>query len=473
MKLSALLKNFNPRIEVSCSQSLDLHEIKRIVSKTSEAEENCLFVCTKTGLRDGHYGAVAAYHKGCRVFLAERGLALPSDATVLLCEDSEMAGAALAAKLLGNPANELTVYGVLGKAGKTTVAATLTQMLCGVGRRAAAIFTEGVFVDGRLHRFENSVPDGVELQYLLQSLAAHGFAYVTLEISSYRLLHKGANVIPFAAVLITDTADETAPPDCKPLLAACENALLIVPQRYRAAFPHERVLTYGLGGDCAATACEAFTARNGYGTRFLLSLQGKEMQISLPIPGDFAVQNALALALLASKAGLSTSEIARALSKQTMWGCLQCVAVIGGRYIYRDAAYSPEALSRALSALREQTVGKLTVVVGSVGGRAFERRAPLGRAAATCADLVYLTADNPDDESPVKICEEMAAGIDEPWRFVVLPDRAAAIRRAVLEMRPGDTLLIAGKAREDYQLLGGKRVPFDEVKLIKETAKQF
>ena len=472
MRLSELLENFAPRIEGCCDNIANTFDIKAIVTEAREAAADTLFVCAKKGLRDGHYSAFAAYGKGCRVFLAERGLGLPQDATVLLCDNSEVMGAALAAKLLNRPAKAMTVYGVLGKAGKTTVAATLARMLDKNRKRTAAILTEGVLLDKKLHRFENTVPDGVQLQYLLHRLAKDGVQCVVLEISAYMLAHQGASALSLDALLITDVQGEEAP-DVKQLLDAVDPPLLILPHRWRDAYAHKRILTYGLGGDCVAKHCEAYDSKKGYGTRFLLSLGQSEQAISLPVPGDFAVQNALAVALLASVAGLSVAEIAKALSGHALWGCLQCVAVIGERHIYRDAAYTPEALSRALSVLRERTTGKLTVVIGSVGGRAFERRAPLGRAAASYADLAYMTADNPDDESPAKICEEMTREIEEPWRYVLLPDREIAIRRAVREMRPGDTLLIAGKAREDDQLIGGKRVPFDETKLIMETAKQF
>lgn len=471
MKLSALLRDFKPHIGGFYEDELDLIEIKQITTKVHEASEETLFVCAEKGLRDGHYNAHAAYSKGCRAFLVERELSLPSDAVVLLCENSEVTGAALAARLLDHPAQTLSVYGVFGKLGKTTVCAALAQILEANGKRAAAILTEGVLWDGKLHRFSNTVPDGVELQYLLRQLCNQGVRHVALEISAHMLACKGADVIPFAALLITDAADEPAP-DPAQLQEICGEAPLIVPFRYRDAFAHRQIFTYGMGGDCAAESCAPFFSKKGFGTRFVISLAGESECVSLPVPGDFAVQNALAVTLLAYVAGCSVGESARMLSRGVMWGCLQCVTVVGGRYIYRDAAYSPEMLTHAIGALRDRTAGKLTVVIGSVGGRAFERRAALGRA-ASCADLVYLTADNPDDESPLKICEEMAAGMDEPWRYVLIPDREAAVQRAVWELRPGDVLLVAGKSREDYQLLGGKRVPFDEERLIKRIAKQF
>jgi UDP-N-acetylmuramoyl-L-alanyl-D-glutamate--2,6-diaminopimelate ligase len=148
---------------------------------------------------------------------------------------------------------------------------------------------------------------------------------------------------------------------------------------------------------------------------------------------------------------------------------LECVGAYEGRYIYVDAAYTAEDLARALDALSPYTRGRSSVLIGSVGNRARVRRAPLGKAAAEHADLVYLTADDPDCEDPVAICEDMMEEIKDRERCCVIPDRRKAIERAVLEMRPGDTLLLAGKGGERFQLVCGRQEIFDEREIVART----
>jgi UDP-N-acetylmuramoyl-L-alanyl-D-glutamate--2,6-diaminopimelate ligase len=145
---------------------------------------------------------------------------------------------------------------------------------------------------------------------------------------------------------------------------------------------------------------------------------------------------------------------------------MECLCASRGRAVFADAAYRPEDVEKALGLLRRHTAGKLTVLLGSVGGRAKARRAPLGRAAERGADLVYLTADDPDTENAEEICLEMAAGFSDPARYVILPDRRGAILRAVRELREGDVLLLCGKGAQQYQLIGGKQLPFCEKEIV-------
>ena len=456
MRIDRLLENFAPRFEGS------LLDIKRITTKIQDADGESIFVCTRSGVRDTHYGAPAAYARGCRVFVAERGLALPQDAAVLVVEDSEAVGAAIAARLLDFPAKRLALYGIAGKLGKTTVAAMLADLFCACGKRAAALLSEGVYLDGTLSRFQNTVADAVERQYLLATLVAQGVTHAVLEISSYMLSRDGWQELPFAAIGVTDAGDHL------PLLL---DTPTVLPARLSPPREDKRIFTYGTGGLCFAKDVKPLHIKGGFGTRFTLCLADERGSVSLPVAGDFAVQNALLVAHLAHLAGCPLAAIAAALSRISPWGCLSLVANVRKRRVYLDAAYTPEALEAALAALRERTAGKLTVLLGSVGGRAHARRGALAKVAERYADFVYLTADNPDNEDPCAICEEMARAMQFPWQYAIIPDRAEAIRRAVLELRPDDTLLIAGKAREDYQLSLGKYFPLDERALVKNAAK--
>ena len=171
---------------------------------------------------------------------------------------------------------------------------------------------------------------------------------------------------------------------------------------------------------------------------------------------------------LARVAGVDGKTLLRMMPRTLPQAHLECLACHEGRYIYADAGFSPASLERVLTLLRRRTPGKLTVLLGSVGGRTYERRAPLGRMATTVADLAYFTADDPDFEDPAEICDQMRAEAD-PDRYVILPDRERAIRRAVLEMRPGDTLLLFGKGGERHQLIDGVCHPFDEKEIVEEA----
>jgi UDP-N-acetylmuramoyl-L-alanyl-D-glutamate--2,6-diaminopimelate ligase len=194
----------------------------------------------------------------------------------------------------------------------------------------------------------------------------------------------------------------------------------------------------------------------------LLCDRTQKLGLTLPSIGPGAESNALFVAALCLIVGLPIGEVVQGLSRAVAVGRTSCMASPNGGLVVCDSAFLPEDIQSVLVALRPLATGRLCVLLGSVGGRARERRAPLGAMAEAAADFVYLTADDPDAEDPARICEEMLAGMAEPQRACVIPDRKDAIWRAVREMRPGDVLLVIAKPRAQGQLVGGRYLPFDE-----------
>lgn len=482
MKLSALMHDISYRLAPnSCDRGDPI--IKNVTADYRLSREGTLYVCTSTLLHEGHIHAPVAYEQGCRVFLAHKHLQLPSDAMVMLVENTQMHLGELAARVLEHPARSMTVFGVTGSAGKTSVVHTLTALLGAAGKRAASISSDGVCLRGRLRPHGELVPDAAEIQTILRRFADAGVEYAVLEFSAYMLAQKSAFSIPFTAVSLTNlfpchvgdgihrrTADYEA---AKASLFDSDAPFWVLPANLVGFPPQERggvrVVRFGEDGALSAQNAVPFVDAQNVGARFDLVFEnGEKHAVSLPVMGDFAIENALCAAALARIADVEPRLIAKALSRIKPRGRMECVGTFEGRRVFVDSAYDAPSLTRALRALRAITEGKLSVVIGSVGGRAVERRAPLACAAARHADFVYLTADNPNFEDPKQICRDMAQGIEEPDRYCILPDRRAAIERAILEMRPFDTLLIAGKGGEPYQLITGERMPFSEKRIVEE-----
>lgn len=482
MKLFELIEDISYRLAGNPSKDCLAQEIKRVTADYRQSGEGTLFVCTCFATGDGHNSANAAYTAGCRLFLAERNLPLPDDAVVLVVENTKRLLGLLAARCYGHPARSLTVFGVTGTAGKSAIAHTLTALLRRAGRSVASLTTDGVDLNGTLRVADCIVPNGADIQAMLQEFFETGAEFAVLEFSSYMLSNHAHASIPFIALLLSNFAPTHIGKGQHPNLAAyrAAKASLFEGDAPFLAFPAnfddfsvpkrgERRLFFGKDGDLQALDTKPFMGKRGFGTRFTLCLKnGEKEDISLPVPGDNAVKNALAAASLALIAGLSLKEIVAGLSHHMPKGRLECVGSYEGRYVYVDSAYTGEDLARALETLRPYTKGRLSVLIGSVGGRARERRSSLGKAAADHADFVYLTADNPDSEDATVICEDIMRGMDDPLRCCIIPDRRQAIVRAVLEMRPGDTLLLAGKGGETYQLIRGKKERFSEREIVAE-----
>lgn len=481
MELLTLLGNISYRLRGNCE--ILRQTVKGVTADVRRASEGVLFVCTRTALRDGHLQVTAAYRAGCRAFLVDRRVDLPADAAVLTVPDAEALLGPLAAEFWGHPGRYLTVFGITGSAGKSSVALVLSALLERAGHTVASLTTDGVRIGATRHPSDVTVPDAAELQELLHECRQRGVSTVVLEFSAYMLLHKTAFSIPFAAVLLTNLWD--IPPEqgafatpaayraAKLSLLQCPAAVRILPNSLAYLAGDRGWMTFGEGGDLSADRVTPRATRDGLETNLILHFpNGEKQAVSLPVPGDFAVDNTMAAAAMAMCAGIPCAAIAKGLSRYFPVGRMELVSAFARRYVFVDSAYDPASLGRALRILRRFTDTRLTVVLGSVGGRAFWRRAPLGRVAAAYADFVYLTADDPDCEDPVAICTEM---VDEEQieRFAVIPDRRAAIRRAVLELRPGDILLIAGKGACGSQLICGKRHLFCEKDIVNEAMERF
>lgn len=478
MKLSVLLEKNAYRLRGN-SDNLE-QDIRLVTADPTLAGEGVLLVCTQTALRDGHTGAHAAYTAGCRAFISDRVAELPEDAAWITVSDPEALLSPLAAEALGHPAREMTVIGISGTAGKSAVAHMLVAMLRAEGRRVAALTTDGVQIGDSFRRTADVVPDGAAMQVLLAEFRQAGAEVVILELSAYMLAHKTAFSIPFAAVLLTnletahigygefESVDDYR--KAKRSLLTLGAPFAVLPADLAKREPYRgRVITFGESGSVFAENEEPFADRTGLGSSFTLCLpNGEKYAVSLPVPGDFAVENALAATALGITLGLDGACMAQVLSACRPTGRLECVAAFGGRYVLTDAAFEADTLARSLDALRPYVKGRLAVLIGSVGGRARWRRAPLALAATTHADFAYFTADDPNGEDAASICAEMTDACD-PDRCCTVPDRRRAILRAVAEMRPGDVLLIAGKGGCNDQLIGGVRLPFCEKEIVAEA----
>ena len=482
MKLIELLDKIPYRLTGNANFDYGAAEVKRVTAQADRADEHTLFVCARSVVRDGHLTAAAAYAKGCRLFLAERDLHLPDDAAVLSVKECTPLLGPLAAACLGHPARQMTVLGITGTRGKSSVAYLTAALLRGAGHRTGLWTTDGLYMQGQLRPMGDLLPDAAQLQELLLEMVQAGNEFAVLELPSYMLADHVALCIPFTAVLLTNLLPERRRPfvhkdpaaytAAKASLFASDAAFYVLPANFVgfASMGKGRILTFGEGGDYSAAVCGEQLRDAEIGSRLLLREKGGDAHaLSLPTPGKWAVENALAATALARIAGVPMPKILRILSRYTPPGRLECVPLQQGCRVYIDSAYSAEDLEAVLQTLRGCTVGRLAVVIGSVGGRAKERRAPLGEVATRCADRVYFTADDPDCENPSEIAREMAAGAAYPDRYRIVADRREAILLAVRELRPGDVLLLSGKGDEESQLIRGRREPFSERAIVREA----
>jgi UDP-N-acetylmuramoyl-L-alanyl-D-glutamate--2,6-diaminopimelate ligase len=227
-------------------------------------------------------------------------------------------------------------------------------------------------------------------------------------------------------------------------------------------------LTFGLHPAADVRASEIALAAAG--SRFLLSGRFGDAEVALPLIGDFNVANALAAAAAALSLGRPLADVARRLSgapqvpgRMERIGETPCI-------VLRDYAHTPDALERALTSLRPLTSGRLIVVFGCGGDRDRGKRPIMGRIAAELSHLAIATSDNPRTEDPNSIIDDIEQGMGN-MPHIRIPDRLAAIHAALNEARAGDTILLAGKGHETYQIIGAEKIDFDEREIVQKATR--
>ena len=443
------------------------------------------FFCLKGAQSDGHDYAASAYRAGCRLFICEHSLSLPDDARQLVVPDSRIALAEMSSAFYGRPTEKLRMIGVTGTKGKSTVSSLIYQILNAAGIKTGLIGTTGIFFDGHHSPTMNSTPES----YILHRECAamlKGMAQVcVLEVSSQAYRNHRVHGIHFDTAVFTNLSpDHISPVEhpnyehyrmCKSqLFCNCSRAVLNADDPESEYMLNclpaaSAAIRYGIENPAPYRAVSIeMTLENGLpGIRYELEDAPGETY-RLHIPGTFNVSNALAATAVCEGLGIERSVIARTLEQARIPGRFEAVGHVPGRAFIVDYAHNGLSLSQVLRVLRSYSPRRLVCVFGSVGGRTVLRREEMGKAAGELADFCILTSDNPDEEDPMQIIHDIETHLGN-CPHVCIADRREAVAYAVENSREGDVILFAGKGHEDYQLIHGVHVPYDERETIRQA----
>ena len=420
-----------------------------------------VFVAVRGERVDGHTYLEAVVASGASVLVVERPIDL--DIPQVIVEDTRAAISQLADAFYDSPSTAMDVVGITGTNGKTTTTHLVRAIADAADRPCAIIGTLGGFYAGRTWPLENTTPLALDLHRLLAEMRDAGAEIVAMEVSSHALALGRVDDVHFRAAALTNITRDHL--DFHGTLARyisakrhlfdlAPDAVLNVDDPAGAAFAVELpgAVTYAIDTKATLRAHDLVLA--GGGAQFEVA----GMRVELPLPGRFNVANALAAIGLARVLGIAGEAILDGLAAvRAVPGRMERIAAFGIDAIV-DYAHTPDALANVLRAARETTRGHLIVVFGCGGDRDAGKRAEMGRIAAGAADYVIVTSDNPRGEDPAKIAASVAADIVAE----VILDRRMAIRRAIADAHAGDTVVIAGKGHETYQIVGNERLPFDD-----------
>ncbi|MGA2893017.1 MAG: UDP-N-acetylmuramoyl-L-alanyl-D-glutamate--2,6-diaminopimelate ligase [Xanthobacteraceae bacterium] len=435
-----------------------------------------VFVAIAGGKRDGLQFVDAAVAAGAVAVVAERApeTRLPQEVVFVRVDNARRALALIAAKIY--PRQPRVIAAVTGTSGKTSVAAFTRQIWSALGHGAASIGTIGIVAPSGETYGSLTTPDPVTLHRSLDALAGEGVTHLAIEASSHGLDQYRLDGLQIAAGAFTNITRDHL--DYHPSFEAYLAAKL---RLFEALLAPGGAAVVDIDHDNAGAVFTAAAARglrlmtvgrkgsgirlvestiDGFAQRLRLEFERKIFPVHLPLVGEFQVENALVAAGLAISTGGDAASVFAALEHLVgAKGRLERVGSSRGAQIFVDYAHKPDALDKALDALRPYVSGRLVVVFGAGGDRDRGKRPLMGAVAVAKADRVIVTDDNPRSEDASAIRSAIIAAADGALE---IGDRGEAIRRAIADLRAGDVLLIAGKGHETGQIIGDRVIPFSD-----------
>ncbi|UCH20148.1 MAG: UDP-N-acetylmuramoyl-L-alanyl-D-glutamate--2,6-diaminopimelate ligase [Deltaproteobacteria bacterium] len=504
MKLSKLLKSINPKQITGIRTDFGGHhhtedpDIASIHYRAQDVEPSGMFVAIPGFVVDGHDFIDQAIQKGAVAVVAQKPV--KSRSVIIEVDDTRKALAALAAEFYQNPAEHLFLIGITGTNGKTTTAYLGESVLANAGLRVGVIGTVNYRYAGKAFKSPVTTPESLDLQRILAEMRRHGITHVVLEVSSHALdLNRVEKCWLDVGVFTNLTQDHLDYHKDMDSYWACKKKLFTEylphgPKKDRAMAiingddPKGQELLDVLSIPCISTGLspdrmiwpqDFRTDPSGITGRIATPLGA--FNFTSPLVGKHNLENILSAVGIGLALKISLSDIKSGIGHTSFVpGRLERIQNDNGYYIYVDYAHTPDALTNVLSALSALKTHKIICVFGCGGDRDKEKRPQMGQIAGKFCDLSIITSDNPRSEEPMAIINQILEGTQEITRnvytpaavsdayehkgYVVEPDRRKAIRLAIAAARPGDTVLIAGKGHETYQIIGDKTIAFDDKK---------
>ncbi|HLU53498.1 MAG TPA: UDP-N-acetylmuramoyl-L-alanyl-D-glutamate--2,6-diaminopimelate ligase [Acidimicrobiia bacterium] len=460
--------------------------VRDVTHDSRQAGPGTMFAAVVGSRADGHDFVEAAVGAGSPAVLVQREC--PTDATQLVVEDVREAMGPVAAEVHGHPSRRLSLVGVTGTNGKTTVTHMVEAIGIAAGRQAGLIGTVHTRVGSNSIPNTRTTPEATDFQRLLATMVRMGAEIVSAEVSSHALAMHRVEAARFAVAAFTNLSQDHLDfhGDMESYFLAkarlfepdlSERAVVWVDDPAGERLTRSMTIPYlTVGADAEVTARNRRVGVDG--SRFVLATPEGEVDVELPLGGDFNIDNALIAAGCALSLSIPLESIAAGLRDfRGVPGRFEVVSGDATVTVLVDYAHTPASIANAIASVRETGRGewvsdggtrRLIVVFGAGGDRDRAKRPQMGWE-AMAADEVIVTSDNPRSEPPEAIIEEVVSGVDDPSRVRRLVDRREAIGAAIEMARDGDVVLILGRGHERGQEVQGRILPFDDRLVAREA----
>ena len=470
---------------VQGSLDTDIHNIQ---NDSRKIEAGDLFFCISGAVSDGHKYAGDVIEKGAIALVVEKDVEAPSNVTVIKLKSSRYAMGVISSKFYGEPSKKLTVIGITGTKGKTTTTYMIMDMLESAGIKTGLIGTIEI-IDGVNHiHAQNTTPESIVLHKHLKDMVDNGLKAVVMEVSSQGLMLDRVAGVDFDYGIFTNLSKDHIGPNehssfeeymmwKKKLFSLCRVGVFNIDDKYCGEMVNDakcEIVTYGMNDFADYRASDISLCSNdgvlGIEYKWDGILTG---DIIVDLPGEFSVHNSLAAIAVADLMGVSFEDICNILKKVKVRGRVEMIPISDSFTVMIDYAHNAMAMESLYDALKMYKPKRLVSVFGCGGNRSRDRRFEMGEVSGRMADLTIITSDNPRDEEPQDIINDIKTGISKTdGQYVEIIDRKEAMRYAIMNACAGDLIVFAGKGHEDYQEIKGVKHHMDERDLIKEILEE-
>ena len=480
MKLAQLLKELSYQV---LQGDVDI-EIKELIYDSRKAKQDNVFVCVSGAVRDGHDFANEVVEKGVTALIVERAVNVPESVTVIQVENSRLALACMAAAYFGHPARKLKTIGITGTKGKTTTTYMVRSILEKSGIKTGLIGTIETIIGEECIPANNTTPESYIVQETFKKMVDAGCQAVVMEVSSQGLmLHRVGGFVFDYGIFTNLEPDHIGPNEhkdmddyihCKSMLfKQCKQGILNIDSEYyhQIIKGHTCAIeTYGFNKEASLRAenIELFRKPGYLGVSY--DVKGiMEFHATVDVPGNFSVYNSLTAIAICRHFNVEIPMIQKALSEVKVKGRIEMVPVSEKYTLMIDYAHNAMSLESLLLTLREYKPKRLVCLFGCGGNRSKLRRYEMGEISSKLSDLTVVTSDNPRDEEPQAILDDIVSGVKRAdGEYITMIDRKEAIKYCIEHAKEGDVIVLAGKGHEDYQEIKGKKYHMDERELIQE-----
>lgn len=484
MQIAKLLENLEYELVAG---SLDT-EITTLVYDSRKVENGSVFVCISGTVRDAHDFIPDVVEKGAAAVIVEKDVTVPEGVTVIKVADSRLALACMSAAYFDYPSKKLKTIGITGTKGKTTTTYMVKSILESAGIRTGLIGTIETIIGDEHIPSANTTPESYVVQEYFHRMVEAGMDAVVMEVSSQALmLHRVSGFVFDIGVftnLEPDHIGENEHKDfadymhCKSLLfRQCRLGIFNGDSEHLQGILEGHtceVQTFGYQkeNDLRAEHVELKKEHGALGIRYHVSGL-MDFDVEVNVPGSFSVYNSLTAIAICNHFGVSVDKIKEALLHVSVKGRIEIVPVTRRYTLMIDYAHNAMSLESLLTTLKEYEPGRLVCLFGCGGNRARSRRYEMGEVSSKLADLTVVTSDNPRNEDPTAIIEDILVGVHKAdGKYVTIPDRKEAIAYCMKNAQDGDIIVLAGKGHEDYQEIKGVKHHMDERELIADIMKE-